>query len=241
LLQLLRASQGAVLVGGQALAFWIARFRIDISRGPRPYVSADVDFLGFREHVAAFAAAIRGAAVYPPKRGSTALQGVVTKKSARGGGVEVDVLHKIVGLDANAVRRRALEVTHPRDATLRFLVMDPVDCLASRIENLRQLADKKDDVSVWQAEKAILVCRAYVSELIREASEHKAIKVATALFGLAGSAAGLQAHARYGLDLLEAIPLDEFSGGNFLEQQARRSIAAIQTLRSGKAATRGSS
>lgn len=204
-------------------------------------MSSDADFLGFREHVAAFAAAIRGAATYPPKRGFTALQGVVKKKSAHGDEVEVDVLHKIVGLDADAVRRRALEVTHPRDATLRFLVMDPVDCLASRIENLRQLADRKDDVSVWQAAKAILVCRAYVSELIRESGERKAIKVATALFGLAGSAAGLQACIRYGLDLLDAIPLDEFSSANFLGQQARRSIAAIHTLRAGKAVKRGSS
>ena len=93
-----------MLVGGQALAFWLAWFKIDFSGGPRVYVSSDAD----------------------------------------------------------AVRKRAIEVTHPRDPSLRFLVMDPVDCLVSRFENLRQIA----------------------------------------LFRLAGSATGLQAHAKYGLDIV---------------------------------------
>lgn len=230
-----------MLIGGQALAFWLAWFRIDVSDGPRPYVSSDADFLGLRAHVAVFADAIRGTAVYPPKRGFTALQGAVKKKAAQGGEIAVDVLHRIVGLDAAGVRRRALEVSHPQDATLRFLVMEPVDCLASRIENLRQLADRKTEVGVWQAAKSIEVCSAYARELIRAASERKAIKVTTALFRLAGSVAGLQAYARYGLDILDGVPLDEFSSAAFLNQQARRSIAAIRALRAAGKTRRGAS
>jgi len=198
------------------------------------YVSSDADFLGLRAHVEAFARAIRGTAAYPPKRGFTALHGAVKKSAGGGGEIGVDVLHRVVGLDAAAVKRRAIEVTHPGDPALRFLVMDPVDCLASRIENLRRLADKKNDVGVWQAAKAIAVCRAYVQALIREDSERKAIKVATALFRLAGSATGLQAYARFRLDILEGVPLDDFSSGSFLRQQARRSVAAILTLRTGR-------
>ena len=109
--------------------------------------------------------------------------------------------------------------------------MDPVDCVASRFENLRRLADKRNDVGVWQAAKAVAVCRAYIRELIRQDDERKAIKVATALFRLAGSAPGLQAYARYRLDILEGIPLKDFSTETFLHQQARRSIAAIQHAR----------
>ena len=109
--------------------------------------------------------------------------------------------------------------------------MDPVDCLASRFENLRRLTDKRNDVGVWQAAKAVAVCRAYIRELIRQDGERKAIKVATALFRLAGSAAGLQAYARHRLDILEAIPLKDFPAGAFLRQQARRSVAAIRRAR----------
>ncbi|MGH8674434.1 MAG: hypothetical protein ACREVG_09010 [Burkholderiales bacterium] len=219
-----------MLVGGQALAFWLAWFEIDISDGPRVYVSRDADFLGMREHVEAFARAIHGTAVYAPKRGFTALLGAV-RRSATSRETGVDVLHKIVGLDADAVRRRAVELTHPRDPTLRFLVMDPFDCLFSRIENLRRLAEKRNEVGIWQARKAIEVCRAYIQGLIRDDSERKAIKVATALFRLAGSAAGLQAYARFGLDILEGGPLEDLSSETFVRQQARRSVAAIATLR----------
>ena len=222
-----------MLVGGQALAFWLAWFEIDLSDGPRVYVSRDADFLGMREHVEAFARAIRGTAVYAPKRGFTALLGAV-KKSAASRETDVDVLHKIVGLDADAVRRRAVELTHPRDPSLRFLVMDPVDCLVSRIENLRKLAEKRNEVGIWQAGKAIEVCRAYIQALIRDDGERKAIKVATALFRLAGSAAGLQAYARFGLDILKGVPLEDFSSATFLRRQARRSVAAIATLRTSR-------
>src|SRR3989304_522343 len=102
------------MVGGQALAFWLAYFKIDFSDGPRVYVSSDADFLGFLKHVGAFSRAIGGKAVYPPKRGMSALYGAA-EKSAGGRFVGVDVLHKVVGLDAGAVRKRAGEVTHPRD------------------------------------------------------------------------------------------------------------------------------
>lgn len=219
-----------MLVGGQALAFWLAYFRIDFSGGPRVYVSSDADFLGLLKHVEAFSRAIGGKAVYPPKRGTSALYGAA-EKSSGGRFVGVDVLHKVVGLDAGAVRKRAVEVTHPRDPSLRFLVMDPVDCLVSRFENLRQLAQKQNEVGTWQAAKAIAVCRAYIGELIRLGGERKAIRAAIALFRLAGSATGLQAHAKYGLDILKAIPLGAFSTESFKREQARRSVEAIRRAR----------
>ena len=219
-----------MLIGGQALAFWLAYFRIDFSDGPRVYVSSDADFLGFLRHVEVFSRAVGGKAVYPPKRGLSALLGTA-EKSAGGSFVGVDVLHKVVGLDADAVRKRAVEVTHPRDPSLRFLVMDPVDCLVSRFENLRQLAQKQNEVGAWQAAKAIAVCRAYIGKLIRLGGERKAIKAATALFRLAGSATGLQAHAKYGLDLLAGVPIGKFSSDTFKREQARRSVAAIAKAR----------
>lgn len=219
-----------MLVGGQALAFWLAWFKIDFADGPRVYVSSDADFLGFAKHVEAFSRAIGGKAVYPPKRGLSALLGTA-EKSAGGSFAGVDVLRKVVGLDADAVRKRAVEVTHPQDPSLRFLVMDPVDCLVSRFENLRQIAQKRNEVGAWQANKAIAVCRAYVGELIRLGAERKAIKAATALFGLAGSATGLQAHAKYSLDIVKAVPLDAFSTESFKTTQARRSVAAIRRAR----------
>ncbi len=143
----------------------------------------------------------------------------------------VDVLHRVVGIDAGDVRRRAVEIAHPGDASLRFRVMDPVDCLVSRLENLRRLAAKRDQIGVWQARLAIAVCRAYVEQLLSLDDERKAMKVATAAFRLAGSATGLQSHREYGLDILDAIPLDRFENANFRNEQAPRSMAKISKAR----------
>ena len=217
-------------MGGQALAFWVARFGIPLGAAPRVYISADADFLGSAEHVERFSKAIGGKAVYPPKRGLTALAGAV-EKDAGGKVIGVDVLHAVAGLDAAAVRKRAIEVTHPKDPSFRFSVMDPVDCLISRFENLRRISGKQDEVGTWQATMAIAVCRAYVAELIQTGNERKAVKVATAVFQVAGSATGLQNYRKYGLDILEAIPLDRFEKANFRNEQAPRSMAKISKAR----------
>ena len=109
--------------------------------------------------------------------------------------------------------------------------MDPFDCLVSRFENLRQIPEKQNEVGVWQSKIAIAVCGAYVEELIREEDERKAIKVATAVFKLAGSTTGLQTYGKYGLDILEAIPLSRFRNANFRNEQAVQSLANISKAR----------
>ena len=67
--------------------------------------------------------------------------------------------------------------------------------------------------------------------MIREGDERKAIKVATAIFKLAGSTTGLQTYKKYGLDILEAIPLSRFRNANFRNEQAARSLANISKAR----------
>ena len=219
-----------MLIGGQALAFWVARYGIPVNPGPRVYISADADFLGLTEHVRRFSRAIGGKAVYPPRRGLSALAGAV-EKDVGGKVIGIDVLHKVVGLDADDVRKRAIEVTHPKDPSFRFSVMDPVDCLVSRFENLRRISEKQNEVGIWQATMAIAVCRAYVEELIKMGDGRKAMKIATAVFQVAGSTTGLQNYKKYGLDILEAIPLDRFENANFRNEQAPRSTAKISKAR----------
>jgi hypothetical protein len=231
LLKLLRVSGDAILIGGQALAFWIAYFSIEIPPGPQTFVSHDADFLGFAEDVGRFAKAVGGRAVYPRKRDITALEGVVVVPSASGDTIGVDVLWSVVGLDAGAVRKRAVEISDPSDRSLTFKVMHPVDCMTSRFENLRQLADKRNAVGAWQARLGILICRAYIGRLLAGGDEAEAIRAATKIMEVAGTAPGLQAYHRFGLELLDAIPVDQFTSGAFKTQQYARTTNRIRTLR----------
>lgn len=231
LLQLLRVAGSAVLVGGQALAFWAAYFRVRLPPGPQIYLSRDADFLGFAHHVAAFAKAIGGRASYPGKRGFTVLAGVVTKQRATGARIGVDVLDKVVGLDAGTIRRHAIEVTHASDAAVRFKVMDPVSCLVSRIENLDRLEEKRNEVGAWQAEIAIRVGRAYLTHLIRSDNERAAIRGATRVWKLAGGASGLRAFADFRIDLLKAVPVARYASAGFRVEQSQRMVRQIRALR----------
>jgi hypothetical protein len=231
LLKLLRASDGAILIGGQALAFWMAYFGIEIPAGPRAYISADADFLGFAEHVKIFSDAIGGRPIYPAKRAMTALHGAVTKETKDGRKIGVDVLRQVVGVSSIQVGERAIAVHHPKDPTLRFQIMEPVDCLVSRVENLRQLPEKQNAVGVWQGNIGIAICNAYLKELVALGEERKAIRAATAILKLTGTAPGLQVFWKYGLDLLSAIPIESFRTESFKKEQFARTVAHVHSAR----------
>ncbi len=100
-----------ILVGGQALAFWLEHYQID----PTPkssedvaYVSMDVDFLGQRAHVKQLAEIISGKTNYPSKDAITILCGqifVVDKTSKTF--MNIDVIHRLGNMSSDEVRARA--------------------------------------------------------------------------------------------------------------------------------------
>jgi hypothetical protein len=56
--QLLRNASPAILVGGQALAFWIALYAVPIDDAPVAVVTKDADFLGSRDDAVRLARAV---------------------------------------------------------------------------------------------------------------------------------------------------------------------------------------
>ena len=68
-----------VLVGGQALAFWVERYGISHQHPELPAISNDVDFLsksaGDKELVRKLADAMHGQTIFPNRRALTALVG----------------------------------------------------------------------------------------------------------------------------------------------------------------------
>ena len=155
------AGDDVVLIGGQALAFWMERFGV---RDPenRPAVSRDVDFLTpVATNVAPlrrFAWAIRGEARIMGERAITALIGSAVAPAGEDRVYNVDLLHSVIGLESEAVMENAMTVT-TRDGT-RFRVMHPLDLLQSRNINLHKLRDKQDALGQLQLRLAIEVARA---------------------------------------------------------------------------------
>jgi len=215
LVKLLGLAQSAVLVGGQAVAFWAAFFNVPVPPALGSYVTKDSDFLGNREDVARIASGMQGAALYPHRRGLTALAGQVKINLSEDRYLNVDVLHRIVGFDnADAVRRRAEERSL---GEVRFRVMHPVDCLTSRLVNLRKLPEKRNAAGAAQAELAVRVIRRYLEAVLDEGNERLALRAVESVAKMAVEPAGVLVFREYGVDVLEAIPVKRISSRKFLD------------------------
>jgi hypothetical protein len=219
---LLAVAADAVLIGGSALAFWVIRYDVPIDDGPQVALSADADFLGTPEHAQAFAQAIGCEARKVPGRAISSLLGMVVRRIGERELTLVDVVRRVVGLDAQNVHANAIEMALPGRPE-SFKVMHPVDCLISRLENLRQLREKQNQVGRWHAQIAVRVVRRYFEDLLQnEANEKTAIGQATRVLKAALSSAGRQAFAKWGVDALESIPMDAFGNESFKKQQYAR-------------------
>ncbi len=153
------AGPEAILVGGQALAFWASHYGVAL---PLSAVTKDADFLGQRADVARIARGLGGQAHYVHEEALTALVGQVTKDLPGGDYINIDVLFRLHGdITTNAVRARAAVIEL---AGVTFKVLHPMDVLQGRLENLYSLKDKQDEHGVAQLALAITMARAFMTE-----------------------------------------------------------------------------
>ena len=213
LTKLLGLAQGAVLVGGQAVAFWASFFNVPVPAVLGAYVTKDSDFLGDRADVARIANGMQGAATYAHRRGLAALVGQVKIDLSATAFLNIDVLHRIVGFaDADALRRRAEE--RSLDG-VRFRVMHPVDCLRSRIENLHKIAEKRSESGVAQSGLAVRIVKRYLETVLEAENEPLALKAIENVVNMAFRPAGRLAFGKFDIDVLEAIPVERISNRKF--------------------------
>ena len=149
------AGPNLILVGGQALAFWMSRYDV---RAPEEFafISRDMDFLarsaGDKAEVVRLARILGGRAVIPHEKALTALVGQEVRPLDDEQYINVDVMFKIYGANTELVRKAAVDVN---DADLLFRVMHPMDVLKSRLDNLYGLKEKQTPLGQAQLEAAI--------------------------------------------------------------------------------------
>jgi len=208
------AGDDLVLVGGQALAVWVNWYDLALSKTRVPAISNDVDFLSpsavDRESVRRFARVLRGQVIYPNEKALTALVGQAYLEISDEEYLNVDVIFKVVGLEGDAVRKRAVRIEPQGQPAFR--VMHPLDVLYSRLINLHKLQDKQNDKGRMQLALAIDVGRAF---LRREASGLDPAATAqgrsplqgfvSAVERMAVEDAGRKVAQRHGLHVADAI------------------------------------
>lgn len=208
------ASEDVVLVGGQALSFWVNYYSIDLSSHHIVgAISRDADFLGKRSDVKHIADGISGKAIYPSEREVTAIAGQVIMRLDQNEYLNIDVIHRVVGIDADAVRRRALQAEFDG---VSFRVMHPLDVLKSRIENLATLQDKQTPEGITQARLALQVANKFVTAIAGNTDGQKsALKAIETIVNIAKTSAGCKCTREFGIDFFQAIPKNAIKDEQF--------------------------
>lgn len=203
-----------VLVGGQALGFWMGRFGIATGGAA---VSHDADVIGDAAQAQELADAIRARVEWPKKSARTALVAQLRIPVANGKEVNVDVLHVLYtvgGLKKSHVftkRVVAKSAIFDIGDGHRIRVMDPFDLLESRVQNAAGLLDDKGDHVLTQAGWAIDVARAAlltVASLGKDATPTRLGAKIQQVYRLARSRPGRDVYLAHGIDVLDAIDED---------------------------------
>jgi len=214
--EILRVSgKRAILVGGQALAVWRNFYGIDLPPALTANLTRDADFIGTAETALMVKSGLvnrkwRLEQVKPGTLSPVTAQ--LTLKSANGI-KEIDFLNSIVGLRTDDVRRRAVPV-ELRNGVI-VTVLHPLDVLASRLHNIAEIPDKRNDKGVAQAELAIQIAGAFLRDTLAHGSERELFNQVERIRIIVTQDPVAEVCRQFALDVLSCVPLAQIGNENF--------------------------
>jgi hypothetical protein len=219
----------ALLVGGQALATWAVYYGItpvgEISR----VVTMDADFIGTKETAQALQRSLGDP--WKLRKGTLDDFGPQIAKVyatlPEAGIKQIAFLSGIVGLDTEAVRKRASQLTLADGTRVRLL--HPLDVLESRLRNLDALTSKQNAIGVAQARLAVSVVRAFIEDYMNTAGDPRAVRQAVKRVERLALDTRLSRVAfTYNIDVLAAVPVERIVYSRFREQQWPRVVGRLE-------------
>ena len=220
-----------ILVGGYALAF-LAKYY-----GVEPCVTKDIDFLGTVDDADVMAKKLGGTLHIGSWDEKTPLAAHLTVpeggfvsqfiNQALGLGYRVDYLHSLYGMDVNEVAENAVLIDYGGKA---LRVIHPLQCLETRVINLAELENKQTENSMKQAETAVKTVRAFIKTLNPDENAQVLEDMAEIIAELAHDEQGKIVYRDWGVDILQAIPL-EYMPAKFRQESWARSSRKIQVAR----------
>jgi len=205
-----------VLVGGQALGFWMSRFEVEPVDGVA--ISNDGDALGEVKRAIDLALAINARVEMPHKLSRTAIVAQLRLPAPDGKERNIDVLHKLFTVEglkrSSAFTRRVIKDSVEVEWRVghRIRVMDPFDVLESRAQNAVGLIDEKGPHVLTQARWAIEVAAKALLRLAKDPESHERIgSRVQGIYTLARSQVGRRLLKEYQIELLDAIDTELLS------------------------------
>ncbi len=229
---------GMVLVGGQALAFWMLRFGIDWGGAA---ISNDGDALGTAAQAIELAQALQARVELPRKAGLTALVAQLRLPTRDGKERNIDVLHQlytVAGLKKSSIfTRRVIEDSvEVQWRPSRFIkVMEPFDVLESRAHNAVGLADVKGPHVLTQAAWAVQVAREALLRIAAapgSATDRLGNKI-QCVYTLARSQMGRRLLVEHGIELLDAVDVHALESASPSHEKQLRAVGKARAARAG--------
>lgn len=220
----------ALLVGGQALAFWTLYYDVDRPTELAARITSDVDFVGTGVIAKKLGKQLGWKVFLPTLDDATSQTGKVSRTLPGGGVKQIDFLSGVVGLDTTAIEKRAAESTWP-GTRVKVRVMHPLDVLMSRIKNLEVLPDKRNPVGIAQAQLAVRVAGAFLEDVAQARDERALLNGIERVIDIAKDPGALKVHARYGIDPLLAIPVSTVRNEKFQAERWPRVLAEVDRRR----------
>jgi hypothetical protein len=146
--------QSVVLVGGQALSFWVDYFHIPVPETGTPYLTQDADFLAMKTDAEELNHLLGGKLKVATLSDNTPNTAIIEFVGPSGNKLIIDFLGIVAGLNPDEVRRLSVPVEIEGN---RINVLHPMLCLKSRMFNLYSIPSKRNRNGVAQAKVSIEV------------------------------------------------------------------------------------
>lgn len=229
-----KASQPAILVGGQSLTFWVDYFKIPVPKSDMPYLTQDADVLATKHDARIFATELHGTLNIPKADDHTPNTAIVTYKTPDGRTLFVDFMGTLIGLTNEEIRKTAVEFEHPEYGLIRIL--HPTLVLKSRIVNLHRLQTKRDTNGIEQARLAVSVAKAFFENYVSlglagKSPDRYLIDRVMWLGKLALSDAGMYVYTQWGIDVMAAAPTNLITNKKFHAEHWLRLDTRIRAKR----------
>ena len=221
-----------IVVGGQALAFWYARFFLH-ERQTYEFQAAysdDLDFYGVKSSVE-FCELRLGVAFNRPEDFNSTVNLAMTEYVIEPSGrkIIIDIIHEVGGLEKSEIEN-GTELLPMRGIDVP--VINPLLCLRSRIHNFYApyKADKVNELS--RIALCIRMVNAYLTEMLVDTGWSKIVsRHCEALIGLCLSVEGRKLYCKWGVDILQALPDASLLNESFAQQRLPRARHQVQQER----------
>lgn len=206
-------SEKAVLIGGQAVAFWARYFGI---QSRLPVLTNDIDYLATIAEAKRISARLRiphtlKVASLDDHTPNSAV--ILVELEGYPEPVLIDYLASIIGVKSEAIAESAVLVEFEGEP---LRVLHPLHLLQAKIWNLYRLDEKRNQEGIEQARLAIEIAAAFIQQ--QKMPRRGLLDAIEAIGRFAATAPARFVAERFGLKCLDAIPQSVFEDGVLPEE-----------------------